>query len=65
MKTDNTELMQDILKLTNLSSMEEDEKTMWKVLIPSMKKDELEKFKDILDREVTDMTDLYLKALKK
>lgn len=65
MKPDNSELMQDILKLLDLSGMEDDEKTMWKVLIPSMEKAELDKFKDILDREVTTMTDLYLKALKK
>jgi len=65
MKQDNSELMQTILKLLDLSGMEEDEKTMWKVLIPSMEKAELDKFKDLLDREVTTMTDLYLKALKK
>jgi len=63
--SDNSELMQGILKLLDLSGMEEDEKTMWKVLVPNMERAELDKFKDILEKEVQTMTELYRKALKK
>ncbi len=61
----NTESIQAILKLLDLSSMESDEKTMWKILLPSMEKAELDKFQDLLEQEVQAMTDLYLKAIKK
>lgn len=65
MTQDNSELMQGILKLLDLSGMDDQEKTMWKVLVPSMEKAELDKFKDLLEREVKTMTELYQKALKK
>jgi len=64
-KPDKDQIIQDILKLMELSSMDDEEKTMWKVLVPSMEITELEKFREILDKEVSAMTDLYLKALKK
>lgn len=63
--TDNTELIQGILAQMEKSSMEDDEKTMWRVLLPSLEKAELEKLKNLLDKEVQVMTDIYTKSLKK
>lgn len=58
----NQELITEILKLMDLSSMKDDERTMWTVMLPSMEKSELEKLRDTLSREVQKMTDIYLKA---
>jgi len=58
-------LQKDVLKLMELSSMEADEKNMWMIMVPGMLEDELEKFKKVLEKEVSKMTDIYLKVLKK
>lgn len=58
-------LVDEILQLMTLSSMSEQEKTMWQVMLPSMKDDEMIKFKAVLEKEVKQMTDIYLKALQK
>lgn len=55
----------EILQLMNLSSMSEQEKTIWQVMLPSMKEDEMLQFKAVLEKEVKQMTDIYLKALQK
>jgi helix-turn-helix protein len=60
----NRALIEQILQLMNLSSMEEDEKNMWTVMLPSLEKAELEKFKGILEKEITKMTDIYLDTQK-
>jgi hypothetical protein len=56
------ELKKEVLKLVELSSMEEKEKVMWNVLVPSMIESELVKFKAILEKEVNKLTELYLKV---
>ncbi len=58
-------LIEEILSLMALSSMEEDEKNMWTILLPSLEKAELDKFKAILEKEIKKMTDIYLDAIKK
>ena len=63
--TQKPELVDEILQLMTLSSMSEQEKTMWQVMLPSMKEDEMIKFKAVLEKEVKQMTDIYLKALQK
>ncbi|MGL5830532.1 MAG: hypothetical protein ACRCZE_00090 [Candidatus Altimarinota bacterium] len=59
---ENLELKKEVLKLVELSSMEEKEKVMWNVLVPSMIEAELVKFKAILEKEVNKMTELYMKV---
>jgi hypothetical protein len=59
---ENLELKKEVLKLVELSSMEEKEKVMWNVLVPSMIESELVKFKAILEKEVNKLTELYLKV---
>lgn len=58
----NKELIDQTLQLIQLSSMGEDEKAMWTVLIPSMEKTELEKFNKILLKEVQSFSEMYKKA---
>lgn len=58
----NQPLIEETLKLMDLSSMSQEERTMWTVMLPSMEQAELEKFRDILAKEVKKMTDIYLKA---
>ncbi len=58
----NKDLIDQTLQLIQLSSMEEDEKAMWTVLIPSMEETELEKFNQILLKEVQSFSELYKKA---
>jgi hypothetical protein len=59
---ENLELKKEVLKLVELSSMEEKEKVMWNILVPSMIEAELVKFKAILEKEVNKLTELYLKV---
>jgi hypothetical protein len=59
------QLQKDIYKLIELSSMEDDERMMWMVMVPSMTEEELVKFKPILEKEVNKLTDIYTKAIKK
>lgn len=58
----NQQLIEETLKLLDLSSMEDDEKNMWTIMLPSMEKAEIEKLKGALEREAQAMTDIYLKA---
>jgi hypothetical protein len=58
------QLIEETLQLMNLSSMEEDEKNMWTIMLPSMEKEEIEKLKGALEREAKAMTDIYLNAKK-
>jgi hypothetical protein len=58
------ELQKKVLELVELSSMEEKEKVMWNVLVPSMIEAELLKFKAILEKEVNQLTKLYLEVSK-
>jgi hypothetical protein len=60
----NQALIEETLKLMNLSSMGQDERTMWTVMLPSMQKEEIEKLRDALAQEVQTMTDIYLRAKK-
>jgi len=59
---DNQQLINETLQLMALSSMPEDERTMWTVILPSMLKEEIEKLKAALEKEVKAMTDIYNKA---
>lgn len=61
---ENLELKKKVLELVELSSMEEKEKVMWNVLVPSMIEAELLKFQGILEKEVNQLTELYLKVSK-
>lgn len=58
-------LIDEVLQLMNLSSMSEQEKTVWQIMLPSMKEEEILQFKAVLEEEVKQMTDIYLKALQK
>lgn len=58
-------LIDEVLQLMTLSSMSEQERTVWQIMLPSMKEDEILKFKAVLEEEVKQMTDIYLKALQK
>ena len=60
----NQALIEETLKLMNLSSMGQDERTMWTVMLPSMEKEEIEKLRDALAQEVQTMTDIYQKKKK-
>ncbi len=59
------DLIDEILQLMNLSSMSEQEKTIWQVMLPSMKENEILQFKAVLEKEVKQMTNIYLGALQK
>lgn len=58
----NQDLINQTIKLMNLSSMAEDERAMWTVVLPSMEATEIKKLKDSLEKEVKQMTDIYLKV---
>lgn len=58
----NEELIKETLQLMGLSSMAEDERTMWTVILPSMQTEEIEKLKAALEQEVKTMTEIYNKA---
>ncbi len=58
------ELQKEVLRLMELSSMDDQERTMWMILVPNMTEEELGKFRTVLDKEVTQLTDIYTKALK-
>jgi len=58
----NEALIHEVLELMNLSSMSQDERTMWTILLPSLTTEEIQKFKATLEKEVRTMTDIYLRA---
>lgn len=59
------ELIREVVKLLELSSMDAEERTMWTVLAPNMEEAELIKLKTTLEKEVNKMTDLYLKTVSR
>lgn len=61
-KQDNKELINETLQLMQLSSMDDEERTMWTVMLPSMTAEEILKFKGALEREVQKMTEIFIKA---
>lgn len=58
----NQDLINETLQLMQLSSMNEDERTMWTVMLPSLQTAEIEKLKASLEKEIQTMTNIYLKA---
>ena len=58
------QLIKSILQLMELSSMADDEKSMWTIFVPSMEENELTKLKTVLEKEVNQLTDIYLNVLK-
>lgn len=58
----NQELIEDTLKLLRVSSMDEEERNMWTIFLPSMETKEIEQFKQILEKEVNQLMDIYLEA---
>ena len=59
----NTNLIREIVKYIQLSTMEAKEKALWMLLLPEMAEEELQKLKKCLEKEVNAITDLYLKTL--
>jgi len=57
-------LIDKILKLLDLSSMGDQERAMWTVMVPTMPEDELTKFKDILQKEVDKLQQIKDKTTK-
>lgn len=58
----NQALIDETLQLMELSSMSQEERNMWTVLLPSLQQEEIKKLHDALDREIKKMTDIYLRA---
>jgi molecular chaperone GrpE (heat shock protein) len=58
----NTTLIEEVLQLMDLSSMDQEERTMWTIMLPSLETAEIKKIKATLEQEVQKMTDIYLKA---
>jgi hypothetical protein len=58
-------LIEEILQLMNISSMQDDERNMWKIMLPSMPKEEIDKFKTILEKEIKQLAGIYLEAKQK
>lgn len=59
------DLVRDVVKYLQLSSMEHREKAMWMILLPQMEEQKLLELKACLEKEVNAITDLYLKAMSK
>ena len=60
----NKTLIEETTELLKLSSMEQDKRTMWTVLLPKLETKEIEKQKNTLVKEVQAMTDIYLRTKK-
>ncbi len=54
-------LIKEVLSLVQLSTMEPKEKAMWMLLLPEMKEPQILKLKKSLEKEIREITDLYLK----
>jgi len=61
----NTDLIRELVSYIQLSSMQQKEKAMWLLLLPSMEEKHLLKLKGSLQKEVNAITDLYINALSK
>lgn len=57
-------LTQETLSLLQLSSMLEEERTMWQVMLPNMLPEEVQKLHDTLEKEVKKMLSIYQKVKK-
>lgn len=51
--------------LMRLSSMPKRETDKWEKLVPNMTSEELGQFQDILEREITELADIYLRVLQR
>lgn len=60
---DKPTLLKNIVTYLQLSSMESKEKAMWFLFLPHLRDEELTKLHGTLEKEVSALTDLYLKAL--
>jgi hypothetical protein len=60
---DRNKLITDIVTLLQASTMEPKEKAMWLILIPQMEETDLVKLQDVLQKEVSAMTNLYLETI--
>lgn len=54
-----------VKQLTELSSMPSHERQKWQKLLPSMGEKEVGEFSDVLEREITELADIYLKVLQR
>jgi hypothetical protein len=61
---DHNKLIADIVTFLQASTMEPKEKAMWLLLIPHMDEKDLVKLQEVLQREVSAMTNIYLETLK-
>lgn len=59
MENKNQTLLNQTIMLIQLSSMEENEKAMWNILLPNMSEEEVTKFHQILLNEINALNDLY------
>ncbi len=62
MSDTNQNLTDQILQLLDLSSMDQAEKNLWTIQLPHMTTEEMEKLKAVLEKEIKNMIDIYLKA---
>lgn len=62
MSDTNQNLTDQILQLLDLSSMDQAEKNLWTIQLPHMTAEEMEKLKAVLEKEIKNMIDIYLKA---
>jgi hypothetical protein len=61
---DRNKLIADIVTLLQASTMEPKEKAMWLILIPQMEETDLVRLQDVLQKEVSAMTNLYLETIE-
>lgn len=54
-----------VTHLTNLSSMPANERSRWHKILPNMAEKEVAEFTDILEREITELADIYLRVLQR
>lgn len=58
----NKELVTQVIKNLNMSTMPAQEKMLWMTIIPGMNDKELKEFNVLLEDEIRDIMDLYFKA---
>jgi hypothetical protein len=63
MKTSKKEIMRKILLYLSSSRMDEQERMMWISLLPHMKDDHLQSLEKLLEGEVNETIELYLKNI--
>ncbi|MBD3270444.1 hypothetical protein GF376_02875 [Candidatus Peregrinibacteria bacterium] len=62
--TKSEQLQKEIIKLLELSSMDEKERMLWTILMPNMEESELKQLHKTLEKEVNALTDIYVEAIK-